>query len=150
MSVASLKTVPEDVKTSVIRVYNYQDKNLQGTFYNPFYGEEIPFYNLTQLLLIMDAMMDDIKFPQESVQNRRFRKHEKQPEPVRVLPKPAQKAIATFKVRVMFRQSASWQGTIAWADGKRETAFRSALEMVKLMDSALPQPADYEEDSTRI
>ncbi len=144
MSVASLKTVPEDLKTSMIRIYSYQDKNLQGTFYNPFYGEEVPFYNLTQLLLMMEEMMDDMKFPQEAVQSRRFKCCTKYLEPVRILPKPVQEAIATFKVRVLFRQGASWQGKLSWAEGKQELAFRSALELVKLMDSALPQPAEQE------
>ncbi len=41
MSIASLKVVPEDMRTSIIRVESYRDKNLQGTFYNLYYGEEI-------------------------------------------------------------------------------------------------------------
>ena len=139
MSIASLKTVPEDLKTSVIKVYSYQDKNLQGILYNPYYGEEVAFSNLTRLLLLMEDMMDGMKFPQEAVQNRRFKHHEKREETVRILPKPAQEAIATFKVKVLFRQGASWQGKVSWAEGKQEMAFRSALELVKLMDSAIPQ-----------
>lgn len=146
MSIASLKTVPEDLKTSIIRVYNYQDKNMQGILYNPYYGEEVVFHNLTQLLLLMEDMMDGMKFPQEAVQSRRFKHHEKREETVRILPKPAQEAIATFKVKVLFRQGASWQGKVSWAEGKQEMAFRSALELVKLMDSALPQPSDHEQD----
>lgn len=147
MSIASLKTVPEDLKTSIIKIYDYQDKNPQGVLYNPFYGEEVAFYNLTQLLLLMEDMMDGMKFPQEAVHSRRFKHHKKYDEPVRVLPKPAQEAIATFKVKVLFRQSASWQGKLSWAEGKQELAFRSALELVKLMDSALPQPEGYEQDA---
>ncbi len=147
MSIASLKTVPEDLKTSVIKVYSYQDKNLQGILYNPFYGEGVAFYNLTQLLLLMEDMMDDMKFPQEAVRSRRFKHHKKYSEPVRILPRPAQEAIATFKVRVLFRQSASWQGMLTWGEGKQELAFRSALELVKLMDSALPQPPDCDQDA---
>lgn len=112
----------------------------------PYYGEEVAFSNLTRLLLLMEDMMDGMKFPQEAVQNRRFKHHEKREETVRILPKPAQEAIATFKVKVLFRQGASWQGKVSWAEGKQEMAFRSALELVKLMDSALPQPSDHEQD----
>ncbi|NLW65775.1 MAG: hypothetical protein GXY26_06040, partial [Clostridiales bacterium] len=36
-----------------------------------------------------------------------------------------------------FRQNASWQGVITWAEDRREESFRSALELVFLMDSAL-------------
>ena len=57
-----------------------------------------------------------------------------------LLPKPDQEAIATFKVKVIFRQGASWQGKLSWTEGKEEVSFRSALELIKLMDSALPQP----------
>ena len=146
MSIASLKTVPEDLKTSVIKVYSYQDKNLQGILYNPYYGEEVAFSNLTRLLLLMEDMMDGMKFPQEAVQSRRFKSSKKTAEVVRIQPKPAQEAIATFKVKVLFRQGASWQGTLTWGEGRQEMAFRSALELVKLMDSALPQPSDHEQD----
>ncbi len=44
---------------------------------------------------------------------------------------------ATFLVQVQFRQNATWQGTITWTEQKKTNHFRSTLEMVKLMDSAL-------------
>lgn len=114
----------------------------------PYYGEEVAFSNLTRLLLLMEDMMDGMKFPQEAVQNRRFKNSKKTAEALRILPKPAQEAIATFKVKVLFRQGASWQGKVSWAEGKQEMAFRSALELVKLMDSALPQPPASEQAVT--
>ena len=144
MSIASLKVVPEDIRTSMIRIYSYQDKNPQGTFYNRYYGEEIAFGNLTRLLLLMEDMMDQMDCPQASVRSRRFCKRPKTPERASIeqemLPKPNQEAIATFKVKVLFRQGASWQGKLSWTEGEKEESFRSALELVKLMDSALPQP----------
>ena len=144
MSIASLKAVPEDMRTSIIRIHSYRDKNLQGTFYNLYYGEEIAFGNLTRLLLLMEDMMDEMECPQASVRSRRFGAGRKNAERASIaeelLPKPDQEAIATFTVKVLFRQGASWQGKLAWTEGKTEVAFRSALEMVKLMDSALPQP----------
>ena len=144
MSIASLKVVPEDLRTSIIRVYRYDDKNLQGTFFSPHYGEEIAFSNLTRLLLLMEDYMDEIDCPQASIKSRRFGGVHKPAERISiaepVLPESDQEAIATFKVKVLFRQSASWQGTLSWCEGRTETSFRSALELVKLMDSALPQP----------
>lgn len=44
---------------------------------------------------------------------------------------------ATFVVQVQFSQNASWQGTIAWTEQKKEQRFRSTLELVKLIDEAL-------------
>jgi hypothetical protein len=45
--------------------------------------------------------------------------------------------IATFAVRILFRQNASWQGSVFWYEGKQEESFRSLLELLVLMDSAL-------------
>ena len=146
MSIASMNVVPEDLKTSIIRIYSYQDKNLQGIFYNLYYGEEIVFTNLTQLLLLMEDMMDGMKFPQAAMQTHRFKNGSDYAETVRMKPETNHAAIATFKVKVLFRQGASWQGTLTWGEGRQEMAFRSALELVKLMDSALPQPSDHEQD----
>ena len=144
MSIASLKVVPEDMRTSIIRIHSYEDKNPQGTFYNLYYGEEMTFGNLTRLLLLMEDMMDEMECPQASVQSRRFGKGQKAAERASIaqelLPRPNQEAIATFKVKVLFRQGASWQGKLSWTEGEKEESFRSALELVKLMDSALPQP----------
>ncbi|MEW5784831.1 MAG: hypothetical protein AB1767_07140 [Bacillota bacterium] len=47
------------------------------------------------------------------------------------------KKSAAFYVRIYFRQNASWQGTIRWLDGKKTVAFRSTLELAKLLSEAL-------------
>ena len=44
---------------------------------------------------------------------------------------------ATFALRILFRQNASWQGSITWLEGEAEQSFRSVLELILLMDSAL-------------
>ena len=36
-------------------------------------------------------------------------------------------------------QNATWQGTVTWTDGKRTEPFHSALELIKLIDSALEE-----------
>ena len=48
----------------------------------------------------------------------------------------------TFNVSVLFRKNATWQGTLKWVEGGEEVKFRSALELIKLMDGAIaaPQP----------
>ena len=43
--------------------------------------------------------------------------------------------IATFLVTVLFRQSASWQGTVLWVEGKKSEDFRSVLDLLKLITS---------------
>lgn len=144
MSIASKNIIPEDMRTSIIKIHSYEDKNPQGTFFNLHYGREIAFGNLTRLLLLMEDMMDEMAYPQASVQSRRFEKGLKTAERASIaqaaVSGAAQDVIATFKVKVLFRQGASWQGKINWVEEKKEESFRSALELVRLLDSALPQP----------
>ena len=45
----------------------------------------------------------------------------------------------TFIIRVQHRQNASWQGSVQWVEGGKEQHFRSALELIKMMDEALEQ-----------
>ena len=43
----------------------------------------------------------------------------------------------TFLLRILFQQNASWQGKVAWLEGGVEKNFRSALELLKMLDNAL-------------
>ncbi len=43
----------------------------------------------------------------------------------------------TFIVKLDNRQRDTWQGEIVWADENRSERFRSALELIKLMDEAM-------------
>lgn len=51
--------------------------------------------------------------------------------------RPRMGKMATFVVQVLFRRNASWQGTITWLDKKQTQNFRSVLELILLMNSAL-------------
>lgn len=44
---------------------------------------------------------------------------------------------ATFVIHVKYRQNASWQGEVTWVDKQKKEYFRSALELVRLLDSAM-------------
>lgn len=43
----------------------------------------------------------------------------------------------SFLIVVKDTQQETWQGTIEWVEQNRKQSFRSALEMIKLIDSAL-------------
>lgn len=38
---------------------------------------------------------------------------------------------------MIFRQHTSWQGVVIWLEQQMEQSFRSVLELILLMDSAL-------------
>ena len=43
----------------------------------------------------------------------------------------------SFVVEVKCQENHTWQGTIQWVEGQKKENFRSALELIRLMDSAL-------------
>jgi ABC-type phosphate/phosphonate transport system ATPase subunit len=48
----------------------------------------------------------------------------------------------TFEISVKFMQNSTWQGQIHWVEKNQKQNFRSALEMLKLMDEALNEGAE--------
>lgn len=54
---------------------------------------------------------------------------------------------ATFIVHVQYRQNATWQGQVTWAEKEKIQSFRSALELIKLMDSALDSQSKTGEEN---
>lgn len=43
----------------------------------------------------------------------------------------------TFIVKIVDSQNATWQGSVTWVDEHKEQCFRSALELLRLIDGAL-------------
>lgn len=43
----------------------------------------------------------------------------------------------TFVIKIVDCQNATWQGSVVWAEKNQEQYFRSALELLKLIDGAL-------------
>lgn len=126
--------VPADQKISVIHITGYQDRNFEGTLQNPFYPEKQGFKNLTQLLLLIEQLQDSIQFPQKGMERRSFTDEAPAVNPTEV---PQGAPLATFKLNLLFRQNASWQGSVVWVEKGMDAQFRSALELVCLMDSVL-------------
>ena len=44
-----------------------------------------------------------------------------------------------FIVRVIYNEHATWQGEIVWVEKQEKQYFRSALELIKLIDNALDE-----------
>ena len=44
--------------------------------------------------------------------------------------------LATFYIKIRFRQNSSWQGNITWREGGKTEDFRSVFELLKIIDSA--------------
>ena len=52
----------------------------------------------------------------------------------------------TFVIKIIDTQNQTWQGTVTWLNGKYTKPFRSLLELIKLLDSAIENPGDEKEE----
>ena len=95
----------------------------------------------------MERLLAATKFPQAFSTPRAFGASAAGKGSAAVGTGPRTGKIATFTVRVIFRQNASWQGSVAWLEGGGEQRFRSVLELLLLMDSALESASQMEKSS---
>ena len=134
--------VSENVKTILICVNSYKDLLMKGMVYHASFSDGKPFANLMQLILIVESILDDTEFPRATTEKRRFHSFKMRDKEIEIVDEEhdfdiKKGKLATFKLRIMFRHNASWQGSVAWMEDNVEEPFRSALELLMLMDSAL-------------
>ncbi len=125
-----------EYRTTTLCIDSYENGVPKGRFYNPFMKGGKSFESLTQLLMEMDNALDDMDFPKSYTVTRTFAPPGECGTPTTMAECRAGK-VGTFFVRVLFRQNASWQGSVLWLEGRREQSFRSALELIMLLDNAL-------------
>ena len=122
----------------------YRNGAMTGRFYNPYMNTGQEFRSLAEFLRMMDDALDDMNFPQSFTAARTFTPTPKVKGGAAETESRTGKA-ATFAVRILFRQNASWQGSVTWVEGGMEQSFRSALELIFLMDNALSQSIEQAE-----
>lgn len=50
---------------------------------------------------------------------------------------PINNSSQSFVVEIKCQENHTWQGSIQWVEGRKKENFRSALELIRLMDSVL-------------
>lgn len=135
------KMIGDRYRTTVICVDSYEDRVPRGKLFNPALEKGKPFESLMQFLLEMEDLLNEMQFPQPFMVTRRFSAQNSGVPPAHPEEGPLAGKLATFAVKVIFRQNASWQGCVTWLEGGEEESFRSALELLFLMDSAMSDRA---------
>jgi len=130
------KTWGESFRTTTVCIDSYKSGVLSGHYFDPASQRHQVFSSATQFLVQMENMLDCMELPKSFSAKRSFRflSETDTGPPGTVSPEGK---IATFAIRILFRQNASWQGSITWLEGRREESFRSVLELLLLMDNAL-------------
>ena len=115
---------------------SYDSGVLKGRFYNA-YREMDRFDSLVQFLTSVEVVLEEQQHPQSYTVLRKFSDHVSAGDGTVTSGCIQKGKIATFEMQVLFRQHTSWQGVLIWRDRKMEQPFRSVLELVLMMDSAL-------------
>lgn len=123
------------------------DSKKEISVYSCFLERVLQFDELSQVILAIDELFENINFPQSSTKERSFFKTNEQADarkeskqymsPKEITEQKGSKG--TFVVHVQYRQNATWQGSVVWAEKNITKNFRSALELLKLIDGALDE-----------
>lgn len=132
-------------RTTLLCIDSYDDRILKGHFSNSYYDEGALFWSTMDFLIKMEAMLEEMNWPQSFSIRRSFQNSEEKSVSVLSTEKIQEGKIATFSLRILFRQNSSWQGSLYWHNGRKEESFRSVLELLMLIDSALNSSEDTAE-----
>ena len=127
----------DEYRNALVCIDSYEDGVLDGRLYHPQLHSGEQFHSAIHFLRKMERLLDAAKFPQAFSTPRAFGGNAAGKGGAAAGTDRKTGKAATFTVRVIFRQNASWQGSVAWLEGGSEQRFRSVLELLLLMDSAL-------------
>lgn len=116
---------------------SYENGVLTGRIYNSRLGEAGSFQSMVEFLNRMEQLLAIEDSPQHFNRVRSFQPVISQLPDSSAITMPRVGKLATLELHILFRQNSSWQGSILWTEGKQEQHFRSVLELIFLMDSAL-------------
>ena len=127
----------DSARSTTICIDSYDNSIPAGRYYNcAENGAGREFNGLMQLIVGMEQILDEMNFPQSFTAVRSFK--EAADQKVSAAESIGQKGkIATFAVKIFYRQHTSWQGSIIWQEKGIEQPFRSVLELILLINSAL-------------
>lgn len=130
--------IPYGHNAVTLRVTSYHEYCLKGILSGPLVDGELVFRSAIEFLCRLEDLMDQAKLPQRNEESRVFRPTA-QPAGgmVRISAVGKEPVIASFQLSVIFRQNATWQGSLFWVDREMEAHFRSVLELLGLINSAL-------------
>ena len=120
----------------LVCVDDYRDGVFCGRLYHAL-QEMSCFRSLSQFLMKMECLLEEKQEPQAYTAKRTFSSMLLSDDGASCTAQFHKGAKATFELKVLFRQHSSWQGIIVWKERKTEQSFRSVLELICLLDSAL-------------
>lgn len=133
---------------SIILAVDGKDlRGIIGRVYHAYSEEAIPIVSFEEVIHIAEKLFNDLGYPQMTTNDREFDgrsySYRKKEEMVRVMDDKTlleqQGDLGTFIIRVQHRQHSSWQGKVTWIEENETVNFRSALELMKMIDHVLEE-----------
>ena len=124
-------------RTVLVCVDSCERGVLSGRLYTAGFPQGENFGSVMELLWMTEGYLNQNNFPQPFSEMRTFGERQSPTEGQRPTVKTQSGALGTFSVRVLFRQNADWQGAVEWLEGGQSESFRSVLELLFLIKSAL-------------
>ena len=136
----------------ILCVDYYLDEKINGRIYHRYQTEPIRIGGMLEAVFEIDAFFDRLGYPFPGTESHYFIKHEKT-QRIKMTRKLSDEEMlknngeqGTFIIRVEQRQHSSWQGRVTWVEEGKTENFRSALELLKMIDGAL-DGRDIKEDA---
>lgn len=136
----------------ILCVDYYRDEKINGRIYHRYKTEPIRIGGMLEAVFEIDAFFDRLGYPFPGTESHYFIKHEKT-QRIKMTRKLSDEEMlknngeqGTFIIRVEQRQHSSWQGRVTWVEEGKTENFRSALELLKMIDGAL-DGRDIKEDA---
>lgn len=118
---------------------------IKGRVYHAYTEGAIAVRSFDEVVWIAEKLFNDLGYPQMTTNDREFGgssySYRKKEEMVRVMDDKTlfeqRGDLGTFTIRVQHRQHSSWQGKVTWMENNETVCFRSALELMKMIDNVL-------------
>ena len=134
-----------------------QNGDVEGRLLQPFDHAYGYYKGAADMILQMNRLYDLWNYPQTSLRMRTFASEQPKRQKMDIRKYSIHARVeemqeergkeGTFIVQVQYRQNATWQGQVIWAEENRKEHFRSALELIKLIDSAMDEQRSGSENA---
>ena len=133
--------------------------DLEGLLWQPYDVRPQVFIGITDMLLQMDELYNRCNYPQKAMDSRTFLNETVAAQPINIRKGDSRMNIqkiqdkrgrkGTFIVQVQYRQNATWQGQVVWAEKNKKEYFRSALELIRMIDNVFSEETDKQNEADR-
>lgn len=153
MSISKASRVTEEKRHFVIAIDHFKEGKISGAVYHMSQPEALQFHSMMDLVWIVETISDELSWPVSLMKQRKFKKMLPLSRKIvkeRDAAKVRRGKLATLKLKLNYRNFASWQGIAAWVEKEETRGFKSFLELVRYIGQIvdLPtEPKDIKPDS---